>query len=107
MDKQRNPTERAARKRSGPSPQTRVRDTEHDRTLPGRHSPANEKQRARIVNEDEQLKVVNNREDNAQSSSPPADSADQQGTASHESDNERIEAGYDNSEVNPRPPKVN
>lgn len=106
MDTPRNPTERSARKRANPSPKTRTRDTDHERTLPGRQSPANEKQRERIVNEDEQLKVVNNREDNAQSPSSPVDSNNQD-TPSRESNNERLEAGYDNSEVDPRPPKVN
>lgn len=100
----RNPTERSARKRDQPSTKTRTRDTE-DRTLPGRRSPGNEKERERVVNEDEQLKVVNNREDNAQSAdiSRAADNR----PVSHENESERLEAGDDNSEVNPRPPKVN
>ena len=103
MNGPRNPTERSARKRDQPSPKTRSRDAE-DRTLPGRRSPGNEKQRDRVVNEEEQLKVVNNREDNAQSvnTSPPEE--DRTGS---QNENERLEAGYDNSEVNPRPPKVN
>jgi hypothetical protein len=106
MHTPKNPTERSAKKRTHPEPKTRSQKTDQDRTLPGRRSPANEKQRERIVNEDEQLKVVNNREDNAQSSGPPP-GGENQNTAAHESDNERLEAGYDNSEWNPRPPKVN
>lgn len=100
----RTPTERSARKPDQPSTKTRTHDAE-DRTMPGRRSPGNEKERERVVNEDEQLKVVNNREDNAQSvdTTPAEDSR----PASHENESERLEAGYDNSEVNPRPPKVN
>ena len=99
----RNPTERSARERDQPSPKTRKREADHDRTLPGRRSVGNEKERERVVNEDEQLKVVNNREDNAQSVNAPDDDR----PISQENENERLEAGYDNSEVNPRPPKVN
>ena len=101
----RNPTDRTARTGDRPSPKTSTRRDAEDRTLPGRRSPGNEKQRERVVNEDEQLKVVNNREDNAQSvnTSPPEENR----SSSQENENERLEAGYDNSEVNPRPPKVN
>lgn len=105
MKEPRDPTERSAKKREQPSPKTRTREAD-DRTLPGRRSPATEKQRERIVNEDEQLKVVNNREDNAQSrGASPLEESD--GRPSQENESERQEAGYDNSEVNPRPPKVN
>lgn len=106
MNGPRNPTERSAGKRDQPSPKTRKGGADQDRTLPGRRSTATEKQRERIVNQDEQLKVVNNREDNAQSASP-APAEENQPASSGETNNERIEAGYDNSEVHPRPPKVN
>ncbi len=104
MNEPRNPTERSAKKREQPSSNGRKREAEQDRTLPGRRSPGNEKERERVVNEDEQLKVVNNREDNAQATNtrpketPPP--------VSQENENERLEAGDDNSEVNPRQPKV-
>ncbi len=104
MNGPRNPTERSARKRDRPSPKTSTRDAE-DRTLPGTRSVGNEKERKRVVNEDEQLKVVNNREDNAQSVSAPL--TEDNRSSSQENENERLEAGYDNSEVHPRPPKVN
>lgn len=106
MNGPRKPTKQTAGKRDQPSTKSRREEANHERTLPGRRSPDNEKQRERIVNEDEQLKVVNNREDNAQSSSPAPD-AETHSAATPENGNERIEAGYDNSEVHPRPPKVN
>ena len=105
MNGPRNVTEKSAKKREKPATKGRTREAERDRTLPGRRSPGNEKERERLVNEDEQLKVVNNREDNAQSVSAQPDESPH--PASQENENERLEAGYDNSEVNPRQPKVN
>ena len=102
----RNPKERSSGRKDQPSPKSRTSTAESDRALPGRPSPATEKQRERIVNEDEQLKVVNNREDNAQSRGTQPYEENVR-TASPENESERLEAGYDNSEVNPRPPKVN
>lgn len=106
MDGPRNPTERSQGKKDKPSPKSRTRTTERDKTLQGRHSSATEKQRERIVNEDEQLKVVNNREDNAQSRGAQPQEENEL-TVSPENESETLEAGYDNSEVNPRPQKVN
>ena len=97
MDGPRNPTERSQGKKDKPSPKSRTRTTE---------SSATEKQRERIVNEDEQLKVVNNREDNAQSRGAQPQEENEL-TVSPENESETLEAGYDNSEVNPRPQKVN
>jgi hypothetical protein len=105
MNGPRNPTERS-RGRNDQPPKSRKRTAANERTLPGRHSPATEKQREKIVNEDEQLKVVNNREDNAQSRGTQPQEEHER-TASSENESERLEAAYDNSEVNPRPPKVN
>jgi hypothetical protein len=106
MNGPRNPTERSQGKKDQPSPKSRARTAESDRTLPSRHSTATEKQRERIVNEDEQMKVVNNREDNAQSRGTQPQEENEP-AASPENESDRLEAGYDNSEVNPRPQKVN
>jgi hypothetical protein len=97
MNGPRNPTERSPGKKDQPSPKSRTRTTE---------SSATEKQRERIVNEDEQLKVVNNREDNAQSRGAQTQEENEP-AVSPENESDTLEAGYDNSEVNPRPQKVN
>jgi hypothetical protein len=107
MKRPNDPTEKVAKQRNHPSARTRKSEGEAERTVPGRRSPAVEKQRERIVNEDEQLKAVNNREDNAQSSSASTPQEETRSAAAQDNENERLEAGYDNSEVNPRPPKVN
>ena len=67
--------------------------------------PETEKQHDRVVNEDEQLKVVNQREDNAQSRK--ATFRKRRKRAGGSKENERLEAADDNNEVNPRSPKVN
>jgi hypothetical protein len=77
---------------------------EYERTIPGRTTPEPERKRGRIVNEDEQLKAVNIREDNAQSQ--PADPKNEPEVQSSP-ENVRLEAPDDNSEVNPRLRKVN
>ncbi len=77
-----------------------------NRKIPGRRNPEYVKRHERVVNEDEQLKDVNYKEDNAQSSSE-ATNYDRNTDAPQENENERMEAGDDYSEVNPRPRKVN
>jgi hypothetical protein len=104
MSRPKNPTEKV-RKRNHPSSRSKRHEADQDRSLPSRKSPTIEKQRERIVNEDEQLKAVNNREDNAQSPSPVPQEENMPAPAL-DNENERLEAGYDSSEVNPRPPKV-
>ncbi len=107
MNRPKNPTEKKERKRKNPSSTTRENHEEFQRNNPGRRAPTVEKGRERIVNEDEQLKAVNYREDNAQS--PAQNLADQEilPSSPQENENERLEAANDNSEVHPRPPKVN
>ena len=63
------------------------------------------KKHDRVVNEDEQLKVVNQSEDNAQSRN--VTSENEEGPADGSKENERLEAPDDNNEVNPRAPKAN
>ena len=72
MNRPKNPTRTEEKKRTKPSLRTRRREEreEFERTIPGRRTPETEKQHDRVVNEDEQLKVVNQREDNAQSRKP-------------------------------------
>ena len=108
MNRSKKPTEKPSRKKNKPSSNTRQRESheEFQRSIPGKRTPVIEKERERIVNEDEQSKAVNYREDNAQSVIPK--SPDEENLpAPRENDNERIEAGDDHSEVHPRPPKVN
>lgn len=109
MNRSKKPSEKAERKRSKPSSKTRRRENhdEFQRTAPGRRTPGAEKERERIVNEDEQLKDVNNREDNVQSRTKNLSDQENPPAAPQENENERIEAGNDNNEVHPRPPKVN
>jgi len=108
MNRQKNPTEKTGRTRKGPSSKTKKRDTdESERTIPGKRTPTVEKQRERMVNEDEQLKTVNNIEDNAQTPAKAETSENDKDTSDRPQENERLEAGNDNNEVNPRPPKVN
>jgi hypothetical protein len=84
---------------------------ENDRSVPGRRNPAYEKIQARAVNEDEQRKVVNQWEDNAQSVSPS--SRNEEGATNAaipegiQDEKERLEAGEDQSELNNRLPKAN
>jgi hypothetical protein len=113
MSRPKNPTEKIARKRNRPSPRTRQRE-DHDefvRTIPGRRVPENEGVREQIVNEDDQTKVVNENEDNAQSreSAPPRNDVSENDSTRTDlpDENDRIEAADDNSEVHPRSPKVN
>lgn len=106
MNRPKNPTDKIESRREQPSPKKKQPDAEYERTIPGRRSPDVEKRHERIVNEDEQLKDVNNREDNAQTPSVAPQEEDLP-AATQENENERLEAGYDNSEVHPRPPKVN
>ena len=78
MSRPKNPTGASTRQTAKPSPKTRHREEheEFERTIPGRRTPLAEKKHGRVVNEDEQLKVVNQREDNAQT--PKADSGGRQ-----------------------------
>ena len=107
MSRPKNPTGASTRQAAKPSPKTRHREEheEFERTIPGRRTPLAEKKHDRVVNEDEQLKVVNHREDNAQT--PKVDSDKEEGRADGSNENERLEAADDNNEVNPRSPKVN
>ena len=107
MNRPKNPTAPSERKRSRPSPRTRhiEEHEEFERSIPGRRTPEIELQQDRAVNEDEQLKVVNQREDNAQSRKETSEN--EEGRADGSKENERIEAGDDNNEVHPRSPKVN
>jgi hypothetical protein len=107
MKRPNDPSEKVAKKRNHPSARTRKGEPEPERTVPSRRSPVVEKQRERIVNEEEQLKAVNNREDNAQSTSGTLPQEETPPAGPQDNESERLEAGYDNSEVNPRPPKVN
>lgn len=108
MSRPKNPTGNKEPNRNKPSVHGRRQENEDfEGTVPSRRSPEYEKQEARVLNEDEQNKVVNRREDNAQTSteasSHDADSFDRP----NENQNDRLEAGDDNNEVNPRPRKVN
>jgi hypothetical protein len=107
MRRPKNPTGTAERKRNRPTPRTRHSEEheEFERTIPGRRAPEIEKKHDRVVNEDEQLKVVNQSEDNAQS--PKVTSENEESPVDGSKENERLEAADDNNEVNPRSPKVN
>ena len=107
MNRPKNPTEKPARKKREPSSKNRKGEPEFERSIPGRRNPSVEKQSERIVNEDEQLKAVNKREDNSQTASASHAEVDRPPAVTQENEIERTEAPYDNSEVNPRPPKVN
>ena len=85
----------------------RHENEEFERTIPGRRTPEYEKQQSRVLNEDEQNKIVNRREDNAQTHGEPASNDVDSYDLPNENQNDRLEAGDDNSEVNPRPRKVN
>ena len=106
MNRPKNPTGTVDRNRTKPAPKSRPRkeNEELKRSTPVRRNPESEK-RDRVVNEDEQLKVVNQREDNAQSRKPVSENEGALPDGSNE--NERLEAADDNNEVNPRSPKVN
>src|SRR5690606_16416032 len=99
MRRPNNPEERLRPERNQPANESR-RDTEQDREIPGRRTGEPERKREKIVNEDEQLKDVNQREVNAQSAEE--NSQRELPTA----DDVRLEAPDDNAEVDPRPGKV-
>ena len=107
MNRPKNPTGTKERKRTKTSLRTRHLEEreEFERTIPGRKTPEIEKKHDRVVNEDEQLKVVNQSEDNAQSRKVTSDN--KEGPADGSKENERLEAADDHNEVNPRSPKVN
>ena len=107
MNRPKNPTGTKERKKTKPSLKTVRREEreEFERTIPGRRGPEIEKKHDRVVNEEEQLKVVNQSEDNAQS--PNVTSENEESRADGSKENERLEAADDNNEVNPRSPKVN
>jgi hypothetical protein len=107
MSRPKNPTGTAERKRKRPMPKARHREEneEFERTIPGRRPPEIEKKHDRVVNEEEQLKVVNQSEDNAQSRKVTLENEESPANGSKE--NERLEAADDNNEVHPRSPKVN
>jgi hypothetical protein len=109
MKRSKKPTEKTEQKKNKRSSPTRQRENhdEFQRTIPGRRSPVIEKGKERIVNEDEQLKVVNYREDNAQSPAGSMPDHENPPSSPRENENERLEAGNDNNEVHPRSPKVN
>jgi hypothetical protein len=108
MRRPKSPTETERPKAYSNEPPSRKKPSEtheeFNRTVPERRNPEYVKQHDRAVNEDEQLKEVNYREDNAQSTGTVSNDA--ASAASPEPEN-RIEAGDDYSEVNPRPRKVN
>ena len=103
MSRPKNPSEK-----KGPrtSRSERANREEYERTIPGRRTPEYEKQHARVLNEDEQNKVVNQREDNAQAHEETYNPDENAYDRPSENQNDRLEAGDDNSEVNPRPRKV-
>ncbi len=103
MSRPKNPSAKQSPKAS------RENREEHERTIPGtgNRTPEYVKQNARVVNEDEQNKVVNRREDNAQAQEDSFAYADNSPDRPSENQNDRMGAGDDNSEVNPRPRKVN
>lgn len=109
MNRTKNPSEKIRRERIHASgqPAEREREPEVQRSIPGKRNPEYVKQHDRAVNEDEQEKVVNVREDNAQSDPEPQTNEVDDSTGTSENQNDRLEAGDDNSEVNPRPRKVN
>ena len=109
MNRPKNPSENIKRERSQPSAKTREheRGDEFERSIPGKRTPEYVKQHDRTVNEDEQQKVVNVREDNAQSTPEPQRNETNESSGTAENQNDRLEAGDDNNEVNPRPRKVN
>jgi hypothetical protein len=115
MSRPKETTKKETTKKSPRSPSREQRGpnkNEHDRSTPGRRNPEYEKLHSRAVNEDEQLKIVNNREDNAQSSSNNNRKTETDATNSSipegvQDENDRVEAGDDQSEVNNRSPKVN
>jgi hypothetical protein len=84
---------------------------EYDRIIPVRRNPGNDKTNSRAVNEDEQHKVVNRQEDNAQSVTPSLSSEEGATNAAIpegiQDEKERLEAGEDQSELNNRSPKGN
>ena len=90
MNRPKNPTGAKERKRTKPSSKTRRREEreEFERTIPGREAPEIEKKHDRVVNEDEQLKVVNQNEDNAQSRKVPSEN--EEGPADGSKENERL-----------------
>lgn len=101
MRRPNNPEERSRPERKKPANESR-RDFETERTIPGRRNGEPERKREKIVNEDEQLKDVNQREANAQSVDAQDNSQRDWPTA----DDVRLEAPDDNAEVDPRPRKV-
>jgi hypothetical protein len=108
MSRPKNPTGNKVRSRNQPSSRAeRHGNEDFDGTVPGRRSPEYEKQHARVLNEDEQNKVVNRREDNAQTSTEASSHDVDSFDRPNENQNDRLEAGDDNNEVNPRPRKVN
>lgn len=108
MSRPKNPTGKKERSKNQPSSHGRRRENEEfERTIPGRRTPEYEKQQSRVLNEDEQNKVVNRREDNAQTYGESASNDVDFYDRPNENQNDRLEAGDDNSEVNPRPRKVN
>lgn len=73
-----------------------------DRTIPGRRNVEPARKHEKIVNEDEQLKDVNQREVNAQTKDNSESAQRDLPTA----DDVRLEAPDDNAEVDPRPREV-
>lgn len=101
MRRPNNPDEKLRPERKQPTNESR-RDTQNEREIPGRRTGDPERKREKIVNEDEQLKDVNQREVNAQSTDEQENSQREFPTA----DDVRLEAPDDNAEVDPRPRKV-
>lgn len=109
MNRPKDPSQKVQRERSQPSFQ--VRKARHpddfERTIPGKRTPHFDKQYDRVVNTDEQQKIVNEKDDNVQTSQdPPVNNVEKKNWLS-ENENERLEAGNDNNEVNARPKDVN
>lgn len=109
-----NPSQRRPSPRQ-PSAPNKQNPEDLDRPGPGRRTSEYDRQSSRGLNTDQQRKVVNERDPNAQSqdSNPRNDNTTDSTESSSRSEvpsdnsNERIEAPDDQNEVNPRSPKVN
>ena len=103
MSRPKTPVEKTENKNRPSGPNGKNNTEAYERTISERRAPEPERKRHRLVNEDEQLKAVNVREDNAQSQSP----AEHEPEAKSSEETIRLEAPDDSGEVNPRLRKVN
>ncbi len=104
MSRPKTPVERTENKNRPSGPNGKGKTDGYERIIPERRAPEPERKRERLVNEDEQLKAVNVREDNAQSQTAEMEHEPE---AKPSGETIRLEAPDDNSEVNPRLRKVN